>query len=40
MSPRIEQLHEAVEVMHKVKAQHEKSVPVVEMFGNKTVWEA
>ena len=39
MSPRIEQLREAVEVMHKVKAQHEKSVPVVEMFGGKTVWE-
>jgi hypothetical protein len=39
MSPRIEQLREAVEVMHKVKAQHEKSVPVVEMFGDKTVWE-
>jgi hypothetical protein len=39
MSPRIEQLREAVEVMHKCKAQHEKSVPVVEMFGDKTVWE-
>ena len=39
MSPRIEQLREAVEVMHKVKAQHEKSVPVVEMFGGKMVWE-
>ena len=38
-SPRIEQLREAVEVMHKVKAQHEKSVPVVEMFGDKTAWE-
>lgn len=39
MSPRMEQLREAVEVLHKVKAQHEKSVPVVEMFGGKTVWE-
>lgn len=39
MSQRIDQLREAVEVMHKCKAQHEKSVPVVEMFGSKTVWE-
>ncbi|HTS16368.1 MAG TPA: hypothetical protein VMP11_02235 [Verrucomicrobiae bacterium] len=39
MSPRIEQLREAVEVMHKVKAQHEKSAPVLEMFGDKTAWE-
>jgi hypothetical protein len=39
MSPRIEQLREAVEVMHKCKAQHEKSVPVVEMLGAQTVWE-
>lgn len=23
----------------KCKAQHEKSVPVIEMFGDKTVWE-
>ena len=39
MSERIDQLREAVEVMHKCIAQHEKSVPVVEMFGDKTVWE-
>jgi hypothetical protein len=39
MSARIDQLHEAVEVMHKCKAQHEKSVPVLEMFGDKTAWE-
>jgi hypothetical protein len=39
MSERIERLREAIEVMHKYKAQHEQSVPVVEMFGNKTVWE-
>lgn len=39
MSDRIDQLREAVEVMHKCKAQHEKSVPIVEMFGDKTVWE-
>lgn len=39
MSTRIDQLREAVEVMHKCKAQHEKSVPIVEMFGDKRVWE-
>jgi hypothetical protein len=39
MSERIDQLREAVEVMHKCKALHEKSVPVVEMFGARTVWE-
>jgi hypothetical protein len=25
--------------MHHCKAQHEQSVPVVEMFGDQTVWE-
>ena len=39
MSERIEQLREAVEVMHHCKARHEQSVPIVEMFGQKTVWE-
>ena len=39
MSPRTELLREAVEVMHKCKAQHEKSVPVVEMCEDKTVRE-
>ena len=39
MSKRIDQLREAVETMHHCKARHEKSVPVVEMFGGKTVWE-
>ena len=39
MSPRIEHLREDVEVMHKCKAQDEKPVPVVEMFGSKTVRE-
>ena len=34
MSERIDQLREAVEVMHKCIAQHEKSVPVVVMFGD------
>ena len=39
MSERIERLREAVETMHHCKARHEKSVPVVEMFGQQTVWE-
>ena len=39
MSIRIDQLREAVEAMHNCKASHEKSVPVVEMFGQQTVWE-
>jgi hypothetical protein len=25
--------------MHKCKAVHERSVPIVEMFGDKVVWE-
>jgi hypothetical protein len=39
MSERIENLRTAIETMHKCKATHVQSVPVVEMFGNKTAWE-
>lgn len=39
MSERIEKLKGAVEVMHRCQATHLESVPVVEMFGAKTVWE-
>jgi hypothetical protein len=39
MSARIENLRAAIETMHSCKAAHERSVPVVEMFGTKTVWE-
>jgi hypothetical protein len=39
MSERIENIRTAIETMHKCKAAHERSVPVVEMFGSKTVWE-
>lgn len=39
MSKRIEQLREAVEVMHKCKAVHVGSTPIREMFGPKVVWE-
>jgi hypothetical protein len=39
MSERIDRLRESVEAMAKCKAFHEASAPVVEMFGNKLVWE-
>jgi hypothetical protein len=39
VSARIDQLREAVEVMHRCKAAHVESVPVIEMFGQQTVWE-
>ena len=39
MIERIENLRTAIETMHGCKATHERSVPIVEMFGNKTVWE-
>ena len=39
MSERIENLRTAIETMHLCNAIHERSVPVVEMFGKKTVWE-
>jgi hypothetical protein len=39
MSPRIEKLREAVEVMHRVKARHLRSVPFKEVFRGATVWE-
>jgi len=39
MGERIENLRTAIETMHKCKVAHERSVPVVEMFGSKTVWE-
>jgi len=39
MSERIEKLRDAVQVMHRCSATHVQSVPVVEMFGQQTVWE-
>ena len=39
MSQCIDQLREAVETMHHCKARHENSFPVVEMFGQQTIWE-
>ena len=39
MSDRLEDVRQAVELMHGCKAKHEKSIPLVEMFGEATVWE-
>lgn len=39
MSERIENLRTGIETMHKCRAVHERSVPVLEMFGSKTLWE-
>ena len=39
MSERIERLREVAETMHHSKACHEKSVPLVEMFGQQAVRE-
>jgi hypothetical protein len=39
MSERIEKLRDAVQVMHRCKAEHVESVPVREMFGPKVAWE-
>jgi hypothetical protein len=39
VSERIENIRQAVEVMHECKATHERSVPVKEMFGPQTTWE-
>ena len=39
MNERIDKLKDAVQTMHLCEAVHLESAPVVEMFGNKTVWE-
>lgn len=39
MSERIDKLQDAIQVMHRCEAAYLESVPVVEMFGEKTVWE-
>jgi hypothetical protein len=39
MSERIERLRMGIETIHDCQALHERSVPDVEMFGKKTVWE-
>lgn len=39
MSERIEKLRDAVQVMHRCKAEYAESVPVREMFGQRVAWE-
>jgi hypothetical protein len=39
MSERIEKIRDAIQVMHRCAAIHAGSVPVIEMFGSKKVWE-
>lgn len=39
MSPRIEKLRDAVQVMHRCSAVHAESVPVLEIFKTGPVWE-
>jgi hypothetical protein len=39
VSERIEKLRDAVQVMHRCKAEYAESVPVREMFGQRVAWE-
>lgn len=39
MSARIEAIRDAVEAMHECDAEHEQSIPIIEMFGKQPVWE-
>ena len=39
MNERIEQLRQAVETMHKCKARHIESKPVIELFRGKVAWD-
>jgi hypothetical protein len=39
MSERIENLREAVETMHKCKARHVESKPVIELFRGTVAWD-
>ena len=39
MSERIENLREAVETMHKCKARHVESKPVIELFRGEVAWD-
>lgn len=39
MNERIANIQRAVEAMHECKAQHERSIPIVEMFGKQKAWE-
>ena len=39
MSARITQLRNTVQTIHGCKAEHVKSVPVIEMFWGKVAWD-
>ena len=39
MSTRIEGLQDAIELGHNCRAEHIRSVPLVERLGEQTVWE-
>ena len=39
MSVRIIALRNAVQTIHRCKAEHVKSVPVIEMFWHKVAWD-
>jgi hypothetical protein len=39
VSPRIERLKDAVQVMHRCKAAHVASAPVIEMFRDQVAWD-
>lgn len=39
MSPRIAKIKDAIEVMHKCKARHVASEPVIELFNGEVAWD-
>ena len=39
MTDRVQRLKQAIEAKHGCKASHTDTVPIVEMFGVKVVWE-
>ena len=39
MTRRIEELKDAIELEHRCRAEHVRSVPVREMSGDKVLWE-
>jgi hypothetical protein len=39
MSPRIEKLQSAIETVHKCRARHVASEPVIELFKGEVAWD-
>ena len=39
MSERIDKLRDAIETMHKCKAQHVSSEPVIDLFRGEVAWD-